>query len=144
MQAVTGQSRPSAAKWLVAIGLSGCASVHQADLDAWAGVPVVALDTHSLFLTLPMVKTFTDTGVEIRVYSNKQGVSSCAGGGAVASGTLPLASFNSYRSCTSRLVGCDGVFYVRDGTVIEAKPVGQCYTNASTRPEKGYERFVKQ
>ena len=28
--------------------LAGCATVRQQDLDAWGGVPVEALDTHSL------------------------------------------------------------------------------------------------
>ena len=29
--------------------LTGCATVRQQDLDAWVGMPVEALDTHSLF-----------------------------------------------------------------------------------------------
>ena len=65
----------------VAVGVAGCATVRQSDLDAWVGVPVIALDTHSLLLGYPMIKTITDTGIEIRNYSEKIGVSSCAGGG---------------------------------------------------------------
>jgi len=32
---------------LFAVLLTGCATVRQSDLDAWVGVPVIALDTHS-------------------------------------------------------------------------------------------------
>ncbi|MDP3281492.1 MAG: hypothetical protein U1D41_16315 [Nitrosomonas sp.] len=51
---------------LFAVLLTGCATVRQSDLDAWVGVPVIALDTHSLLLGFPMVKTITDSGIEIR------------------------------------------------------------------------------
>lgn len=134
---------------LVAALLTGCATVHQSDLDAWVDVPVIALDTHSFFLTLPMVRTVTDSGVEIRVYTNKRGVSSCGGGGfgganSPQGSTLSYANFNTFQNCTSRMVGCDGIFYIRDRKVIEAKPVGRCYTNEAIRPEKGYERFLKK
>lgn len=134
---------------LVAALLTGCATVRQSDLDAWVDVPVIALDTHSFFLTLPMVRTVMDSGVEIRVYTNKRGVSNCGGGGfgsanSPQGSTLSYANFNTFQNCTSRMVGCDGIFYIRDGRVIEAKPVGRCYTNEATRPEKGYERFLKK
>lgn len=127
----------------------GCATVHQSDLDAWVNVPVVALDTHSFFVTLPMVKTITDTGVEIRVYSNKVGISTCGGGAfkttsSAIGGTMSYANFAAFQNCSSRLAGCDGVFYIRDGRVIEAKPVGRCYTNETMRPERGYERFMNK
>lgn len=133
----------------VAVGVAGCATVRQSDLDAWVGVPVIALDTHSLLLGYPMIKTITDTGIEIRNYSEKIGVSSCAGGGigsvnSPRGSALSYANFNSYQSCISRLVGCDGIFYIRDGKVIEAKVVGRCYTDESYRPEPGYEKFLKK
>lgn len=129
--------------------LLGCAAVRQSNLDAWVDVPVIALDTHSFFLTLPMVRTVTDSGIEIRVYSNKVGVSSCGGSGfgsvnSPQGSALSYANFNAFQNCTSRMVGCDGIFYIRDDKVIEAKPVGRCYTNEAIRPEKGYERFLKK
>ena len=133
--------------------LDGCAGtrspfVNQSDLGAWVGVPVIALDTHSLFLTVPMVKTMTDSGVEIRNYVNKRGVSSCGGSGfgTVNSpgSTLSYSNFNAFQNCTSGMVGCDNIFYIRDGKIIEYKPVGRCYTNEAVRPEKGYERFLKK
>ncbi len=134
---------------LITVLLTSCATVRQSDLDAWAGVPVIALDTHSLLLGYPMIKTFTDTGIEIRIYSEKIGVSSCAGSGFGSANlqrgsTLSSANFTAYQSCTSRLVGCDGIFYIRDGKVIEAKVAGSCYTDKSYRPEPGYEKFMNK
>ncbi len=137
---------------LLSVGLlGGCAGtrspfVSQSDLDAWVGVPVIALDTHSLFLTVPMVKTITDSGVEIRNYVNKRGISSCGGSGfgtvnSPQGSSLSYASFNAFQNCTSGMVGCDNIFYIRDGKVIEYKPVGRCYKNEAVKPEKGYERF---
>ena len=110
-----------------------------ADLDSWLGVPVIAIDTHSFLLTLPMVKTVTDSGVEIRVYSNKRGIVSCGG-----TEFLSYSNFNTFQTCSTGLVGCDNIFYIRDGKVIEYKPVGRCYTNEMVRPEKGWERFLKK
>jgi|CXWL01.1.fsa_nt_gi hypothetical protein len=134
---------------LVTALLAGCATVRQSDLDAWVGVPVIALDTHSLLLGFPMVRTITDSGIEIRNYSERIGVSSCNGSGFVSANssrgnTLSHANFNAYQSCISRVIGCDGIFYIREGKVIEAKVVGHCYTDESYRPEPGYEKFLNK
>jgi hypothetical protein len=137
--------------------LSSCAirEVRQSDLETWKGVPVEALDTHSLFLTVPMVKTITESGVEIRNYVNKVGISSCSqnafgaknsnvyGAGNTAQ-VMSYANFNSFQNCSSRMVGCDNIFYIRDGKVLEYKPVGRCYTDDTVRPEQGWERFTKK
>ena len=130
--------------------ISGCAfkTVRQVDIDAWKDVPVTALDTHSLFITVPVVKTVTDQGIEIRDYVNKVGFSSCMGSGGGTGGrygySMSYANFSSFQSCTAQMVGCDNIFYIRDGKVIQYKPVGQCYTDETVQPEKGWERFTKQ
>ena len=51
------------------LGVTGCV-VRQQDLDSWVGMPVEALDTHSLFITVPMHKTISASGLEIRNYAN--------------------------------------------------------------------------
>lgn len=141
---------------LAVVLFSGCAirQVRQSDLDAWKDVPVEALDTHSLFLTFPMVKTITESGVEIRVYSNKVGISRCAqnafgtknsslsGTGNTAQG-MSYQNFNLFQNCSSQIVGCDAVFYIRDSKVLEVKAVGKCYTDETGRPEPGWERFTR-
>ena len=121
--------------------LTSCAAlmgVRQSDLDSWVDVPVTALDTHSLFLTFPMVKTITDSGIEIRNYANKRAIGICGG-----SGFLSYSNFNAFQSCSAKMVGCDSIFYIRDGKVIEYKTVGRCYTNETVRPEKGWEKFLR-
>ncbi len=141
---------------LVVFFTSGCAirQVRQVDLDAWKDVPVEALDTHSLFLTVPMVKTVTDSGIEIRDYVNKVGVSSCSqntfgaknanlyGTGNNAQ-VMTYANYNSFQNCSAKMVGCDNIFYIRNGKVLEYKPVGRCYTDNTVRPEQGWERFLR-
>jgi hypothetical protein len=136
-----------------AVILSGCASpqgVRQQDLVAWSGVSVEALDTHSFFLTLPVVKTVTDNGVEIRNYVNKIGISRCLSPGFAntqsVSGsqyTTTFGQFTSFQGCTSQLVGCDNVFYIQDRRIVEYRPVGRCYTEERLQPEPGWQRFQR-
>jgi hypothetical protein len=107
--------------------LAGCAGVRQADLESWPGVPVVALDTHSLFNTLHLVRHIGADGIEVRNYQNRQAVFVPVGNIAVA-----------------RTVGCDNIFYIRDGVVLEYRPEGNCYTDETTRPQKEWQKFVRR
>ena len=119
--------------------ITGCAklAVRQEDLNAWVGVSVEELDTHSLFLTLPVAKTITDSGVEVRVYSNKQNFSSCFDSGNIDGKTYSNdATFTAIQNCSSSIVGCDNIFYIKDKKVVEYKPVGQCYTDETVQPER--------
>lgn len=109
---------------LAALAVSGCAllpRVHQEDLDAWVGIPVDRLDFHPLFMPMPMTSRTTQNGVEIRVYRNSKANSSCS----INYGKV---------SCDSDEVTCNNVFFVKDGAVIEYRPVGRCKTDLSTRP----------
>lgn len=129
--------------------ISGCANktVRQQDLDAWVGRPVEALDTHSFFLTIPMVKTVTDNGVEIRIYANKAAFSGCsgsAGGSLSQGGYLSYGNFQGFQACISQLVGCDNIFYIKNKRIIQYKPVGNCFTDETLQPEIGYERFMNK
>lgn len=126
---------------LIFSSVLGCAGtqkqVRQQDLDAWVGMPVEALDTQSFFLTLPMVKTVIDSGIEIRVYPNKKTISSCGGFGFVSN-----ANFQSFQSCSAQLYGCDNIFYIKEKRIIQYKPVGNCYTDEIVLPEAGYQKFI--
>jgi hypothetical protein len=125
----------------------GCApyrTVRQQDLNAWVGVPVEALDLHSFFITLPIVKTKTDSGIEVRLYPNKRNIGVCFGSAGISAATLNYATFNSFRTCSSDLVGCDNIFYIRDGKIIEYVPIGNCYTDESLQPEKRYKKLIAQ
>ena len=123
----------------LAMFIHGCAGkvFRQEDLDSWVGVSVEELDTHSLFLTLPVAKTITDSGVEVRVYSNKKNMSSCFDTGNIDGKAYSNdATFTAIQNCSSRIVGCDNIFYIKDKMVVEYKPVGQCYTDETVQPER--------
>jgi hypothetical protein len=125
----------------IVLALAGCAAVRQEDLDAWRGMPVEALDTHSLFLTMPMVRTMTAGGIEIRDYSNGVRTASCeTSGSAVASGAW--INSGAFSSCRSGWIGCHNLFYIRDGHVLEYAPTGRCKTDASVRPQARYQALM--
>jgi len=124
----------------LAVGLSLLASacadpvVRQQDLDVWVGMPVAALDTQTLFRTLSMIRTITDSGIEIRNYASGRGFASCAGSAsAIAVGSY--VSADAFANCTSGWVGCNNIFQIKDGKVLEYAPTGRCYTNESVWPK---------
>ena len=91
---------------LVVSLLAGCATVRQQDLDAWVGVPVEVLDTHSFFITVPMFRTKTDSGIESRNYANGQDVAQCFGNaGANRVGHFVYA--NVFTTCSSGRIVCN-------------------------------------
>ncbi len=111
----------------ISILLTGCLAtlggVRQSDLDVWVGVPVKALDTHSLFLTMRLERSFTEDGDEIRNYINEASRIVCPAAGV----------------CISKRGACNNIFYIHEGYVTEYKPIGsggaRCYTDETTRPE---------
>jgi hypothetical protein len=122
--------------------LAGCGTVRQTDLDAWVGMPVEALDTQSFFITLPMSKKVTDSGIEVRNYANTKVLQDCddtafaapiKGGSVTAYGTT---------TCTSSTVGCNNIFYIKAGKVLEYAPTGMCKTDDRVRPQKRYLEMI--
>lgn len=127
-----------------ALVVCGCAVVRQSDLDAWVGMPVEALDTHSLFITMPMYRTFSESGIEIRNYSNGAAVANCLGNGVATVNKLNnTVSSTQFSTCSSQRVTCNNLFYIREGRVLEYAPTGQCYTNDSVRPQRRYLELAK-
>ena len=123
--------------------LAGCATVRQQDLDAWVGIPVEALDTHSIFITIPMFRTRTDSGVEIRNYANGRDVAQCfSNAGANRVGNF--VNTNAFTICSSDRIVCNNIFYIKDGKVIEYAPTGRCYTNETAQPQARYLRLKSQ
>lgn len=110
--------------------LSGCTAlaVRQSDLDAWVGVPAKALDTHSLFLTMRLERSFTEDGLEIRNYINRASGNQCM-----------TIGYNVV--CKNVEGACNNIFYIRDGYVVEYRPTGsggvRCFTDETIRPQ-GY------
>ena len=121
--------------------VTGCATtVRQSDLDAWSGVSVEALDTHSFFLTVPMFKTVSSSGIEIRNYTNGKEVANCMSSGTARSSGSRVSQ-TQFTTCSTGAVGCNNLFYIKDGRVIEYAPTGRCFTDESVRPQQRYLRL---
>jgi len=111
---------------LSCIFLVGCPmlGVRQSDLDAWVGIPVEALDTHSMFLGMRLERSYTSDGtIEIRNYVNEGTRTICPALGV----------------CVTRRGACNNIFYVHDGYVMEYRPTGsggaRCFTDDRARPQ---------
>ena len=122
----------------VSLMLVGCMTVRQVDLDAWVGQPVVALEKHPFFITVPLVKTVASDGTEIRNYVNGRNVSACSGGGSIFATTVDLATYNKFSNCMSGFAACNNIFYINKGRVTQFVPVGtggaRCYTDERIQP----------
>lgn len=121
--------------------VSGCADpvVRQQDLDVWVGMPVAALDTQPLFVTISMIRTVTDSGIEIRNYASGRDFGSCTeSGSAITAGAYVNAE--AFANCTSGWAGCNNIFHLKQGKVLEYAPTGRCYTNESVWPTARYVR----
>jgi len=118
--------------------LSGCASVHQEDLDSWKGRPVSDIEKHPIFVTLQSVRTVASDGTEIRDYVNGRNVAQCSSGGSVFAGTVNAATYSAFMNCSQGLQACHSIFTIKNGIVESVSAVGtggaRCYSNESMRP----------
>ncbi len=108
--------------------LASCASilVNEDVVNSWKNVPVEELDTHSFFITVPMIKSKTNSGIEVRNYRNYKTSNQC---------NVSKTSYNVFANCTQNESGCNNIFYIKNGVVIEYRLVGACYTMPYLRPE---------
>lgn len=122
----------------LAILLAGCATVRQEDLDAWIGQPVVSLESHPVFLSVPVVKTQVPDGTEIWNYVNGLNIGHCSGGGNIYAGKIDFATYNKFANCIQKFPACNNIFYIRNGKVMKYTPIGtggaNCYTNEKLQP----------
>ncbi len=116
--------------------LGGCASVDQADLDAWNGAPVSVLDQHPYFARMPARRAMSADGQEVRTYSDGFIYGQCSATGSTTT-SGPLVVGTGVARCNSRAVTCDHVFFVRNAVVTKYSTVGACHTDASMRPTAG-------
>ena len=131
----------TAALVVIATAISGCATVRQEDLQSWVGQPVEALDTHTFFITLPVLRKVLPSGIEIRNYPNRANMTQCLGDGRVRTSGSGRFSYDDDMQCLSRSVGCDNIFFIKDGKILEYAPTGRCMTNASLQPQARYQRL---
>jgi len=124
------------------LAMAGCATVNQEDLTAWVGVPVEALDTHSFFLTLPVYRSVTSSGMEVRNYANGKDVANCfSNAGSTTQKSGKYVNNTAFTTCSSNKVVCNNIFYIKDGKVVEYAPTGSCYTDETVRPQARYLQF---
>lgn len=145
---VLGLSIPSLSKRVrtaavlaAVVVLGGCLTVRQEDLTSWVGQPVVELDTHPVFLTMPVVKTVTPQGIEIRNYVNGRNLASCSAGG-FATNNGGFVNASTFNACTQNFAACNNIFYIKDGKIIEYAPTGsggmRCFTNETLQPRRHF------
>lgn len=127
------------------LAISGCATVNQEHLDAWVGMPVEALDTHSLFITVPMYRSVTASGMEVRNYANGSDVAKCfSNSGANTNKSGKHVNTSTFTTCSSSRVVCNNIFYIKDSKVVEYAPTGSCYTDETVLPQARYLRLRNQ
>lgn len=112
-------------------------TVRQQDLDAWVGVSVAALDAHPFFMKVPMFRTITDSGTEIRNYAYGYNLGKCFRN-AGASHPGDFVNANDFIACSSSRIVCNSIFYSKEGRVLEYAPTGRCYTDEWLQPEGRY------
>lgn len=115
--------------------LVGCETVRQQDLVAWEGVSVQALDTHPVFVSMPMYKTMAENGMEIRNYVNSESTEQCFASGGARHGSGKHVRYDEFISCSENKIVCNNIFYVQAGKVVRYAPTGNCYTDDSVRPQ---------
>lgn len=119
---------------LLLASIFGCMrGVQEEDLNSWVGQPVSLLDTHPLFMTVPMEKRFSSNGVEIRNYRNGRTVNNCS---STTNFDLDIGYGNTYGNCYQNDIVCNNLFYIKGGKVLKYEPVGRCYTDETVRPRK--------
>ena len=119
----------------ILLTLTSCSSIMIDDdvVASWQNIPVEELDTHSFFVTIPMIKTVTERGVEIRNYRNGKSFQQCSGGGNLSGSGY--VSYSAFSTCVGNEVVCNNLFYVKDGLVKEYRLTGRCRTAEFLRPE---------
>ena len=117
--------------------LAACASappVPKQDLHAWEGISVEALDTHTFFKTVPMFRTRTASGTEIRNYAYGYDFGECFG----KEGASQFGDFvneNAFITCSSSRIVCNNIFYIKEDKILEYAPTGRCDTDERVQVE---------
>ena len=117
---------------LCLVSCAGCgataAQVRQSDLDAWRGVPADELRSHPLFSTLPKtVETLSD-GRELWTFKN------CG----EYNQSVHCATYFGQTTCNgggTTTVCCHNQFFVERDQVVQYRPVGNCSTDCTVRPD---------
>jgi hypothetical protein len=128
---------------LVICVLGGCVlsySVREEDLRAWEGQPVLTLEKHPVFLTMPVIKTRASDGTEIWNFVNGRNMSACSSSGSVFGRFVDSATYSQFSNCMQRVQACNNIFFIINGVVERYTPVGSggvhCYTDETLQPHR--------
>jgi len=101
-------------------------------------MPTEALDTHTFFITLPLIRKVLPSGIEVRNYPNRANMTQCLGDGRITTSRKGTTTYDDDMQCLSRSIGCDNIFFIKDGKILEYAPTGRCYTSDAQRPQARY------
>jgi hypothetical protein len=121
----------AAIAWTAACARAPARGIREVDLDAWRGVPVIELETHALFSTLPRSVRHLSDGSQLWTFSNCRGGVTDTRCGSYRTGNFVATNCSggeAYQTC------CQNQFIIRDAVVEQYRPVGHCYTDCTTRP----------
>jgi hypothetical protein len=99
----------------------------------WRGQPVIALERHALFSSLPLERRPLSDGSEVWIYSN-----SATGNHFTAQtwqsqpavfGTVAATTYEA-----PQRAHCSRQFFVREGLVTAAQDVGECHRDCRVAP----------
>ena len=90
------------------------------------------VDTHTLFLTMPVFKTISSEGIEIRNYVNSAEVANCFSNGIA---NKRFTNYTTFTTCSNNKIACNNIFFIKNGKVIDYKPTGSCYTDDTVKPQ---------
>jgi hypothetical protein len=130
--------RPICIGFVTALTMAACGpsyyethKVRSVDLEAWRGVPLVELETHAMFSTMPRKVQPLSDGGEMWTYS------ACETWQTDVRCTTYRGSSWAATNCNGGEVGqtcCHNQFYVKDKTVHWYRPNGACFTDCGVRP----------
>jgi hypothetical protein len=102
-------------------------TVRQEDLNSWVNVRVIELETHPIFSSMQLEKRKLSDGSELWIYTNQ-------GEPHTRCFTNPFSNQFGYVNCSTAQAVCSNQFLVNQGYVKWYKPIGNCYTDCTLRP----------
>src|SRR5438105_4789228 len=104
--------------------IPACMAVREADLRSWQGRPVAELEKHPVFLTMPVVRTVTSDGTEIRNYVAARNAGKCSPDGSIFSSNVTHDAYNQFISCMQAYATCQNIFAIKAGVIERYTPIG--------------------
>ena len=123
---------------LLALGYGGIScspvpTVQSQDYSNWTGMSVEFLDDHPFFNAVPMFRTKTGSGTEIRNYAYGYDFGECF----TKAGATIFGDFvheDEFIFCSSSRIICNNIFYIKEEKILEYAPTGRCGSDKRVQP----------